>query len=70
MLGINTTIGYLNSSYTDRSSEGPHLGSGICFTDDAAGVRELSANASRIEAFRRTETYQLYQTVSSTLWYT
>ncbi|KAH8101127.1 spindle pole body interacting protein [Cristinia sonorae] len=61
ILGINTTIGYPNSSYTDRSSEGPHLGSGICFADEAAGVRELSSNANRIEAFRRTETYQFYQ---------
>ncbi|TCD66558.1 hypothetical protein EIP91_001226 [Steccherinum ochraceum] len=61
ILGLNTTIGYPSGSYSDRGLDGPHLGSGICFTDEAAGARELAANASRIEAWRRTESYSLYQ---------
>ncbi|KAI0090336.1 docking domain of Afi1 for Arf3 in vesicle trafficking-domain-containing protein [Irpex rosettiformis] len=61
VLGINTTIGYPGVSYIESSGEEPRLGSGLCFTDEAAGVRELAANASRIEAWRRTESYELWQ---------
>ena len=63
VLGLNTTIGYPNVSYTELPGEEPRLGSGLCFTDEAAGVRELAANASRIEAWRRTESYVLWQQV-------
>ena len=63
ILGMDTAIGYPSSSFTDRSSDGPHLGSGMCFTDEGAGQRELAANASRIEAWRRTESYQLWHAV-------
>src|SRR5215472_2237717 len=41
----------------------PQLGSGMLFSDDATGVRELTANASRIEGWRKTNTYQYCQTV-------
>jgi hypothetical protein len=37
----------------------------MLFSDDAAGVRELSANASRIEGWRKTNTYQYCVQVSS-----
>jgi len=37
------------------------LGSGIDFLDDAAGSREVLANASRIEGWRRTAMYSMRQ---------
>ncbi|KAI0078370.1 spindle pole body interacting protein [Panus rudis PR-1116 ss-1] len=58
VLGISTTIGYPSVSYSEHP---PRLGSGLCFADEIAGARELSANASRIEAFRKTEAYTLCQ---------
>ena len=39
------------------------LGSGMVFVDDALGVKELTANASRIEGWRRTLSYQYLLTV-------
>lgn len=61
---MNTTIGYPSTNYTELPGEEPRLGSGLCFTDEAAGARELAANASRIEAWRRTESYTLWEQVS------
>lgn len=62
-LSQQTTIGYPNSLYSERLGDRPRLGGGLCFLDEAAGHRELSANASRIEAWRRTESYKLCQAV-------
>ncbi|PCH35230.1 spindle pole body interacting protein [Wolfiporia cocos MD-104 SS10] len=56
----STVIGYPNCAYSERP-EGRVLGSGIGFTDEATSARELAVNASRIEAWRRTESYTLYQ---------
>lgn len=61
ILGIETSIGYPSASYSDKPGEPLRLGSGLLFTDEGQGPRELSANASRIDAWRRTETYKLYQ---------
>ncbi|CAL1699526.1 unnamed protein product [Somion occarium] len=61
VLGIQTTLGYPSASYSERIGDHPRLGSGLGFSDDAAGARELAANASRIEAFRRTESCELYR---------
>ncbi|KAK7676155.1 hypothetical protein QCA50_020866 [Cerrena zonata] len=61
VLGQQTAIGFPSSQYSERIGDHPRLGSGLSFTDDAAGARELASNASRIEAFRRTESYHLYQ---------
>jgi hypothetical protein len=48
-------------------NEGPgdtsQLGSGVIFLDDVAGSREVTANASRIEGWRRTPTHHMYQEV-------
>lgn len=63
VLGLNTTIGYPNEPYQELPGDEPRLGSGLCFTDDPAGARELASNASRIEAWRRTESYTLWQHV-------
>jgi hypothetical protein len=63
VLGLETTIGYPSASFTELPGEEPRLGSGLCFADEATCVRELAANASRIEAWRRTESYTLWQQV-------
>ncbi|KAK7448818.1 hypothetical protein VKT23_013548 [Stygiomarasmius scandens] len=39
----------------------PQLGSGIVFNDEQAGMKELVANAHRIEAWRSTNSYKYYQ---------
>jgi hypothetical protein len=62
------TYGTTQLSFTSAAfSPGPppQLGSGMLFSDDAAGVRELSANASRIEGWRKTNTYQYCLQVSN-----
>lgn len=61
---MNTAIGFPTVAYSEAAGEEHQLGSGLAFSDEAAGVRELAANASRIEAWRRTESYELWQTVS------
>lgn len=66
ILGLQTTIGYPVASYHEGlNNDDGRLGSGLCFTEDGAGQRELIANASRIEAWRRTESYGLWQHVCS-----
>ncbi|KAH9947502.1 spindle pole body interacting protein [Amylocystis lapponica] len=52
----STAIGYPTVAY----SEG-RLGSGMSFSDEGTYLKELSMNASRIEAWRTTESYRLYQ---------
>ena len=54
----STTIGYRSAAYSDST-----LGSGMSFPDDVTYAREAAVNASRIEAWRRTESYKLYQSV-------
>lgn len=61
VLGMSTAIGFPTQVYSEPVGEGPHLGSGLFFSDEAAGVRELAANASRIEAWRRTESCELWK---------
>lgn len=61
----STEIGYRSSFFSMSGlNTGPQLGSGMAFLDDAGGARELAANASRIEAWRRTKVYQYYEQVS------
>ncbi|EIN08406.1 mesa protein [Punctularia strigosozonata HHB-11173 SS5] len=58
----STEIGYRSSFFSMSGlNTGPQLGSGMAFLDDAGGARELAANASRIEAWRRTKVYQYYE---------
>ncbi|KAF8993684.1 stabilization of polarity axis-domain-containing protein [Cyathus striatus] len=54
----NTKFGYPSASFADIPGRPPQLGSGIAFTDEATCLRELSANAHRIEAWRKTNSYQ------------
>ncbi|KAG2154286.1 docking domain of Afi1 for Arf3 in vesicle trafficking-domain-containing protein [Suillus bovinus] len=49
----STKLGYGSTPFTDGS-----LGSGIVFPDEAAAFKELTANASRIEGWRRSKSYQ------------
>ncbi|KZT04479.1 spindle pole body interacting protein [Laetiporus sulphureus 93-53] len=57
----STVIGFPSSTYSEHPGEPPRLGGGIGFVDEITCSRELAFNASRIEAWRRTESYTLYQ---------
>ncbi|KAJ8517912.1 hypothetical protein ONZ45_g4949 [Pleurotus djamor] len=54
-----THIGYPTVPFVEGPR--PHLGSGMVFSDDASAMRELTANAYRIEAWRSTNTYENYK---------
>jgi hypothetical protein len=57
----STTIGFPSQTYSVERG----LGSGIMFTDDGAGQRELLANASRIEGWQKTNAYRYFEIVSA-----
>jgi hypothetical protein len=63
----STSIGYSSSpfEFTSPSEPGGHLGSGLSFMDDLSGTREMLANASRIEGWRHTKSYEYYKAVSN-----
>ncbi|KAJ7502504.1 stabilization of polarity axis-domain-containing protein [Mycena galericulata] len=52
-----TKFGYPSSAFDTRMPN-PRLGSGIVFNDEAAGRKELAANSHRIEAWRKTNSYE------------
>ncbi|RDB24706.1 Protein mesA [Hypsizygus marmoreus] len=54
----STKFGFPSSSFTEIPGRPPQLGSGITFSDEATCMRELTANAQRIEAWRKTNSYQ------------
>lgn len=62
VLGM-TTIGYPSTVFSEGPGDSSQLGSGMVFLDEAAGAREVTANASRIEGWRRTQTYHYFQEV-------
>jgi hypothetical protein len=62
-----TTIGFPGASFNEGPGDSSQLGSGIVFLDDAAGSREVLANASRIEGWRRTAMYRMFQEVVSSV---
>lgn len=53
-----TKFGYPSSFFTEMPGQAPTLGSGIAFVDEPTCSRELVANAHRIEAWRKTTSYQ------------
>lgn len=53
-----TTIGFSSKTPSEH-----HLGSGYTFASEAAKARELAFNTSRIEAWRRTKSYQYWKEV-------
>lgn len=61
----STMIGWPSSTYSERSPEGRKLGSGSAFADEATYARDIAHNTARIEAWRRTESYTLFQIVST-----
>lgn len=54
-----TKINYPSTPFSEGS-----LGGGIVFPDEISALKELAANASRIEAWRKTRSYQHCSTVS------
>ncbi|KAK4689547.1 hypothetical protein P7C73_g555, partial [Tremellales sp. Uapishka_1] len=52
----STKIGYPTTSFRNNT-----LGSGTVFADDVARQREMWANGHRIDAWRKTRSYKLYQ---------
>ncbi|BGO91277.1 hypothetical protein NBRC10512_008231 [Rhodotorula toruloides] len=60
-----TSIGYPCSAFASGAASGygaqSSLGSGVVFSDEAAGQRELASNAARIDGWMKTQSYKLYQ---------
>lgn len=54
----STALGFPTVPFSEGS-----LGSGVVFPDETLFTKELSTNASRIEGWRRTKTYQYCTTV-------
>jgi hypothetical protein len=55
----STRLGYPSAPFIPEGPNGPaQLGSGVVFSDESSATRELAVNGSRIEAWRRTNTYQ------------
>ncbi|KAJ7678700.1 stabilization of polarity axis-domain-containing protein [Mycena rosella] len=52
-----TRFGYPSSAFDSRLPS-PRLGSGMVFNDESAGRKELAANSHRIEAWRKTNSYE------------
>lgn len=60
----STTIGFPCVSFQPPTANSVgSLGSGAIYLDDLSKAKELTANAGRIEGFRSTPTYALYQRV-------
>jgi hypothetical protein len=58
-----TAIGFPSAPFNEGPGDTSQLGSGVIFLDDVAGSREVTANASRIEGWRRTPTHRMFQEV-------
>ncbi|KAJ3748768.1 mesa protein [Lentinula detonsa] len=60
-----TKVGYPSSPFMEGQGGGANayfgqLGSGLVFNDEASGIKELVANASRIEGWRGTNSYRYF----------
>lgn len=55
-----TKIGYPSVPFKEGQAGGGQLGSGLVFNDEALGIRELVANAIRIEGWRATNSYRYF----------
>jgi len=56
-----TTIGFPGVAFNEGPGDTSQLGSGMVFLDDVTGSREVMAYASRIEGWRRTAMYRMFQ---------
>ena len=63
----STKIGYPSAPFTGGPAVYAQLGSGLIFTDEVAGSKEINASASRIEAWRHTKMYEYYSLVRSSV---
>lgn len=62
----STQFGYPSGLFIDGTSSRPaKLGSGIVFNDESQGFKELASNAHRIEAWRKTSSYNYCVAVCS-----
>ena len=61
-LNGSTSLSWPTTSFVDHG-ERPRLGSGLAFFDESAGVRELQANASRIEGWKQTRMCEYWEPV-------
>ncbi|KJA19960.1 hypothetical protein HYPSUDRAFT_43867 [Hypholoma sublateritium FD-334 SS-4] len=52
-----TTFGYPSAPFTEIPGRPPKLGSGMAFADESNCLKELVSNAHRIEAWRKTNSY-------------
>ena len=60
-----TYVGYPCAQYLSNSRTGQStLGSGIRFSDEVTGLRELSLNAARIDGWRKSPSYEYWVQVS------
>jgi hypothetical protein len=60
-----THIGYVCTQYAvNPQTKQASLGSGIRFSDEVTGLRELSANGARIEGWRMSASYNYWKDVS------
>ncbi|KAF8161054.1 mesa protein [Crassisporium funariophilum] len=53
----DTTFGFPSAPFSESPGRVSKLGSGIAFNDEATCLKELVANAHRIEAWRKTNSY-------------
>lgn len=60
-----TTIG-INRINTPESSK--YMGTGLVFSDESSRLKEVAANASRIEGWRATTSYKYLQEVRHDIW--
>ncbi|EAU91626.1 MesA protein [Coprinopsis cinerea okayama7 len=54
----STKFGFPSSPFTEVPGQPPQLGSGLAFNDEASCLKELASNAHRIEAWKKTNSYQ------------
>ena len=59
----NTVIGYPSAVFSDSPPGHAELGSGITFIDEVTLSKEIAANASRIEGWRRSKSYEYFKQV-------
>jgi hypothetical protein len=60
-----TKFGFPSSPFLETPGHPPQLGSGLSFNDEATCYKELVANGHRIEAWRKTNSYQYLVSVSA-----
>lgn len=61
----STSIGYPSHFFLENAPGRPaQLGSGVIFNDEQTGMKEISGSAPRVEAWRKTNSYQYFMQVT------